>query len=292
MPAAVDLSDSCPYPGLRSFNFDEDDVFFGREAAAEHLAGRLRERKFLAIVGPSGSGKTSLVRAGLLSAFERMLSTPRHPLIIINFSPHRGKPLQSLAAALFRAVNKEFEEEAIASLQVGLATGALSISSYFASVNMPPETNVLLAVDQMEDVLAAGDDDEQIKTFIDIVLACLRGTSIHAVLTIQSERLGDFAEWPSLAGAVSDNLFLVPRLTTEQLRAAIEGPLSVRGGTAEPTLVMKLIEDSANTQDRLPLMQHALTRLWKAAKIREMERAPILTFADYYTIGGSTQAAL
>jgi hypothetical protein len=126
---------------------DEGDVFFGREAAVERLAERLSERKFLAIVGSSGSGKTSLVRAGPLSALERIQSPQRHRWLIINFSPHRGEPLRSLAAALLQAVNEELADEAIASLQAGLAAGTISISSYFTGVS--PETNVLFVVDQL-----------------------------------------------------------------------------------------------------------------------------------------------
>lgn len=118
MPAAADRTDSCPYPGLRSFEVDEGDVFFGREAAAERLAERLSERKFLAIVGSSGSGKTSLVRAGLLPALERMQSTPRDSWLIVNFSPHRGEPLRSLAAALLRAADKEPENPTISGRRI------------------------------------------------------------------------------------------------------------------------------------------------------------------------------
>ena len=59
-----------PYPGLRPFNRDEDEIFFGREAQVNQLLDKLADTHFLAVLGTSGSGKSSLVRAGLLPALD------------------------------------------------------------------------------------------------------------------------------------------------------------------------------------------------------------------------------
>src|SRR5215813_15477729 len=57
-----------PFPGLRSFEFDESHLFFGRDGQSEQLITKLGRTHFVAVVGTSGSGKSSLVRAGLLPA--------------------------------------------------------------------------------------------------------------------------------------------------------------------------------------------------------------------------------
>src|SRR5215472_8068786 len=57
-----------PFPGLRSFEFEESHLFFGRDGQSEQLITKLGRKRFLAVVGTSGSGKSSLVRAGLLPA--------------------------------------------------------------------------------------------------------------------------------------------------------------------------------------------------------------------------------
>ena len=70
-PGAQDsaiLSESNPFPGLRSFEPDEDHLYFGREHQIDKLLERLRATRFLSVVGTSGSGKSSLVRAGLVPA--------------------------------------------------------------------------------------------------------------------------------------------------------------------------------------------------------------------------------
>ena len=57
-----------PYPGLRTFEADEAEIFFGREEHVDDLLLRLQKNRFLGVVGPSGCGKSSLVRAGMIPA--------------------------------------------------------------------------------------------------------------------------------------------------------------------------------------------------------------------------------
>ena len=60
--------DVCPYRGLRAFEPDDAEFFFGRDRDVQRLIEKLKAGRFLAVLGPSGSGKSSLVRAGLLPA--------------------------------------------------------------------------------------------------------------------------------------------------------------------------------------------------------------------------------
>ena len=59
-----------PFPGLRPFQADDNSLFFGREDQVKALLSRLGRQRFLGVMGTSGSGKSSLVRAGLLPAFD------------------------------------------------------------------------------------------------------------------------------------------------------------------------------------------------------------------------------
>jgi hypothetical protein len=68
---AAEVERSNPFPGLRTFEPDEDYLFFGREEQIDELLRRLRTTRFLSILGSSGSGKSSLVRAGLVPALHR-----------------------------------------------------------------------------------------------------------------------------------------------------------------------------------------------------------------------------
>src|SRR5438132_6946662 len=57
-----------PYPGLRPFETEQSEFFFGRETQTDELLSRLASSRFVAVIGTSGSGKSSLVRAGLVPA--------------------------------------------------------------------------------------------------------------------------------------------------------------------------------------------------------------------------------
>ena len=71
MISAEDLVKLNPFPGLRAFNTDEADRFFGRQQQIKELAEKLNAVSFVAVAGASGCGKSSLVRAGLLSELSR-----------------------------------------------------------------------------------------------------------------------------------------------------------------------------------------------------------------------------
>ena len=59
---------SCPYKGLRSYNAQDAEAFFGRDQAIARCLARLADSPLLVVAGPSGSGKSSLIGAGVIPA--------------------------------------------------------------------------------------------------------------------------------------------------------------------------------------------------------------------------------
>ncbi len=55
-----------PYLGLRKFEVDDKDRFFGRDNWIVELTDYLKQKNVLLLLGASGSGKSSLVQAGLI----------------------------------------------------------------------------------------------------------------------------------------------------------------------------------------------------------------------------------
>ncbi len=90
-----------PYPGLRSFDREEGELFFARERNVEALRAILAERRLVVVLGGSGSGKSSLIRAGLLPVLntERRISGRNGNWYGVEFRP-RTDPLGELAVAL------------------------------------------------------------------------------------------------------------------------------------------------------------------------------------------------
>src|SRR6185369_3464252 len=89
-----------PFPGLRPFETEESNLFFGRDGQSDELLARLRRTRFLAVVGTSGSGKSSLIRAGLLPAlYGGLMGGAGSSWRIAIFRPG-SDPIANLAGAL------------------------------------------------------------------------------------------------------------------------------------------------------------------------------------------------
>ncbi|KGN32260.1 hypothetical protein N802_18020 [Knoellia sinensis KCTC 19936] len=82
-----------PYPGLRAFDVDDGEYFFGREKELDECLRRLHESGVLVLVGPSGCGKSSLVRAGIIASLRR--DGRRVELL-----PVRDRPVEALHSVL------------------------------------------------------------------------------------------------------------------------------------------------------------------------------------------------
>ena len=96
---------------------------------------------------------------------------------------------------------------------------------------------------------------------------------IYVVLTMRSEFIGSCAEFPGLAEAVNDGQYLVPRMTRDELRLAITGPVAVGGGQIAPRLVTRLLNEVGDDPDQLPVLQHALMRTWDEWASKRADRS-------------------
>jgi WD40 repeat protein len=278
-----------PYPGLRPFNRDEADVFFGRERHIDAMVNRLAQRRLLVVTGNSGSGKSSLVRAGLLEALETGLMAAAGPVWRFATLHPSDRPMTELARALAEALDSDRFPGDVALRRAGLERGPLSLVEEVRERPFTDNANLLIVVDQFEELFRfqglAG--REEAEAFVALLLASAqeRELPIYLVLTMRSDFLGHCARFEGLAEAVSDAQYLCPRLSREQTAEAIEGPAKVFAGAVESRLVARILNDMDPDPDQLPLMQHALMRLWGRAQTRD-RNAPKLRLDDYLDEGG------
>lgn len=262
-----------PFPGLRPFEAEESDRFFGREGDVSELLARLRHMRFLAVVGTSGCGKSSLIRAGLIAALTDGALPGDWRIAILR--PWQS-PISQLAAALSGGgaldVPAGAPEETAAVVKAILRKGSLGIIETLQRYPLPPGDNLLILVDQFEELFTFMDDpkikgaqDEArafIKLLLEVICPKYKGLPVYVALTMRSDFLGNCALFPGLADAINNGLYLLPQMEREQLRAAIKGPVEAGGGKISERLIDTLINDLRDDADQLPILQHAMMRLW------------------------------
>lgn len=105
------ISPHC-YPGLRSFNPNEERFFFGRRRNVTEIRAKLETERIVVVQGGSGTGKSSVIRAGLmprLSDSEALKGRPGN-WYKLEFRP-RTNPLESMAEAMASLVQEEFPNQ-------------------------------------------------------------------------------------------------------------------------------------------------------------------------------------
>ncbi|MFO1429518.1 MAG: WD40 repeat domain-containing protein [Candidatus Competibacteraceae bacterium] len=286
----------CPYPGLRPFRRDEAHLFFGREAQIEAMLAKLEDHRFLAVVGVSGCGKSSLVQAGLLPALEAGFLSNAGPDWRMAILRPGEAPFSRLAEALSQEAalgpERGGDPAAIAFLEAALRRGHLGLVEAVAETQLPEETHLILVVDQFEELFRyrrQAENSNDADAFVNLLLASTtvsgRSTPIYVVITMRSDFIGDCAVFAGLPERISESQFLTPRLTRSQYRAAIEEPARLFGGELAPELVNQLLNDISTDPDQLPVLQHALMRMWLRADVGSEHR---LTLLDYEAVGGLT----
>jgi hypothetical protein len=303
-----------PYPGLRSFRREESDLFFGREDCINTMVDRLATTRFLAVLGASGTGKSSVVKTGLLDALDLgLMSAAGSSWRVVDFRPG-GAPLRSLARRLLETeaggpeTSGNVSETDVALLRAFLVRGPRAVAEWCREGHLPEQANLLLLVDQFEELFRyqdyAGREEAEAVAAMLIECARQRRSSIYVVLTMRSEYLGGCALIEGLAEAISAGMFLIPRMSREQCRAAIVGPATVCGFAIDDALVGRLLNDLAafapwddrgtrdqlarlgRRADQLPLLQYCLNRMWVSARGGAPGLPIRLTLSDYERIGG------
>jgi energy-coupling factor transporter ATP-binding protein EcfA2 len=247
-----------PFPGLRSFEQDEHHLFFGREEQTGELLKKLSTHRFLGVVGTSGSGKSSLVRAGLL------------PKLRAGFMVNAGSnwrmavlrpgtaPIENLAKAIGESGLLGKGERAndpdlnllITVIDTTLRRGALGLVQLVQQAELPLTTNVLIVIDQFEELFrykeSHEDASEEAIAFVKLLLETAKhpGVSVYVVLTMRSEFLGKCAQFRDLPETINDSQYLIPRMTRDQLRLAIKGPIELGEADISPRLVNRLLNDT------------------------------------------------
>jgi hypothetical protein len=287
---------SNPFVGIRPFESTESLMFFGRQEQTMELLQRLHQYHFVAVTGGSGSGKSSLIRAGLIPSLKAgYLVNERDRWMIALMKPGQS-PLNNLAEALVEQLKKDDKELAATTLVASIKEKGTDAVLEVLEPLWGANTNFFLLVDQFEELFRFsmdGDDLEkknEATEFVNILLALSRQKElpIYIVITMRSDFVGDCANFSGLPEAMNQSQYIVPRLNRLQLKSTIEGPVKLYNGNIHPSLTTRLLNDVQVVKDELPLLQHALMRIWDYETT--VDKSGALDLNDYEKIGGIEKA--
>ncbi|MEM7351807.1 MAG: hypothetical protein AAF657_13500, partial [Acidobacteriota bacterium] len=291
-----------PYPGLRSFEPDEDHLFFGREKQIDDLLKRLRKSRFLSVVGSSGSGKSSVIRSGLIPALYSGMMTRAGSGWRVAILRPGDDPIGHLAKALndWDVLGPEDEDSAEMNrslLETTLRSSAVGLADAVRQSGMPRHENLLVVVDQFEELFRfkqstqKQDSRREALTFVKLLLEGTKvdDVAVYVVITMRSDFIGNCMDFPNLPEAVNEGQYLIPRMTRDELRVAITGPAAVAGGEISPRLVRTLLNEVGDNPDQLPILQHALMRTWDYWE-NHHDDGQAVDLEDYRAIGTMREA--
>lgn len=293
-----------PYPGLRPFKVNESHLFFGREGQTDEVLQKLSNHRFVGIIGPSGSGKSSFVYCGVLPIlFGGFLTNTGPNWDVIVLRPG-SSPIENLATALLEKdpthsnepeEDHEVRQKIITTLLRSNSNGLIeAIKQIKEATNM----NYLILVDQFEELFRYRDSAEHkyatddSHTFINLLMQAVNAEddAYYVAITMRSDFIGDCAQYAELTGKINDSHYLIPQLTREQKRKAIEGPASVAGGDIATRLVHRLLNDLGDNQDQLPILQHAMMRTWDYWSHNREGEDSVMDLKHYEAIGTMEEA--
>ena len=270
-----------PYKGLKKFEPEDKDCFFGRDQFITELANELEQTNLLLLLGASGSGKSSVVRAGLLSWLQKKYSSR---LVNLTFTPDQD-PFESLYASLLRyykqadaQVARDGREDTLTQVVTGLRR---SDSFWF------------IFVDQFEELFTTSQADKRDRFIGDLVrlttalklLGPTQDCPVKIVATMRADFLDRLSPYPMLVKATDKHRPLIAEMRVDELRQAIEQPAAHHGVVFATGLVEEIIKDVQGQAGYLPLLQYTLNLLWEHEAQRGAERQ---AFAQERTLYAQT----
>lgn len=186
------------YPGIRSFETDERELFFGRKKETQELFSLIKVKRSVVLFAKSGIGKTSLLNAGVIPLLTEDIYYP----IKVRFQHTGLSPAEMLRTAVEKLAEdvwlKKFGEERLQRMVQGrqpLLWEYLKAYGFEKKLNITP----ILIFDQFEEFFMHSPEHQQ--EFADCLADIIYGRTPKQILSEQASAI-----------TVGDDLFDLPEL--------------------------------------------------------------------------------
>ena len=287
-----------PFPGLRPFAPDEYHLFFGRETESSEVLRKLIDNRFVTVIGASGSGKSSLIYCGVLPRVKSLATQESGNWKVIAFRPG-NEPYVNLAEAIADQVPAHQKPSTTTEgIMLDMHLNADGITTALKK-NLQTGSNdkVLLVVDQFEEIFryskvaSSHSATVQAAGFVEKIVNAVNSSDagIYIIVTMRSDFIGECAHYQGLTQLINNSNYLVPHMSRNNYKSAIEGPIKYAGAQIDPKLVETLLDDIGDRTDQLPVLQHALMRTWTYWQELDEPGRPV-SYSDYDSVGTMSDA--
>ncbi|MEN9445003.1 MAG: hypothetical protein RIS47_1894, partial [Bacteroidota bacterium] len=279
--------------GFAPFYRGRNNFFKGRDTHVRQIIHQLEEKHVVVVTGASGDGKSSLVYAGIVpNAKAGFFRAHYNNWLLADFRPERT-PLNNLSNVLATCFEMDVEL-----VKEELELGFSSLVDLYKSTPFYIDTqadswknaseneqklrkskaaNLFILADQFEEFFTNSENfiqsnpSDESYTTVNLLLETARiayeeKLPIYVVLTMRSDFISQCVAFKGLPETIGFSQFFIPRLKRHELQQVIEEPAILSGGTISKRLTEILINELHDGFDRLPVLQHALNRLWLEAR--------------------------
>jgi WD40 repeat protein/energy-coupling factor transporter ATP-binding protein EcfA2 len=263
-----------PYLGLRKFEVDDKDKFFGRDKWIIELTNYLAKENVLLLLGASGSGKSSLIQAGLIPKLKDQWGSQ---LFNFTFVPDVD-PFESFYGCL---LTKYKQSEAKLARTVKEDTLIQVVQA------LKSDAQWLIFIDQFEEVFIRTPKTER-DIFIKNLIKLIENSdsSVKVIMTMRADFLDKLSPYPDLGKVHDSSSRMLTDMEDSDLRLAIAEPAARNGVIFEQGLIDTIIADFKQQAGSLPLLQYTLNLLWSKDDITDR----VLNTKTYQELGGVTGA--
>jgi hypothetical protein len=206
-----------------------------------------------------------------------------------------SEPFHALALALVPLYTQNLDNTdkiiQARKLAQALGDGKIPLADVFAQIHQNhPTQRVLLIADQFEELYTLCADQKIRHSFLDSLLVSFQSSAYQSqynhvlVATMRADFLGNALSYPAFGDVLKTDIKL-RSMNHHELSQVIAKPAEKLGVTFEGGLVERILDDVQDEPGNLPLLEFALTQLWKERKGKQ------LTHAAYQHIG-KVQGAL
>jgi WD40 repeat protein len=271
-----------PYIGLRAFEVDEWDRFFGRSTWTRIVVGNLVASRLTLLYGESGVGKTSLLQAGVEHELRQSTAngggrSRRTRLTPVVFRTWQGDPVAPLIARVWECAATDGEPPK-------------TLAKALRAVAEANSCRVVLILDQFEEYLLYHGNREGPASLPAQLARMLDEPRLPAaaLISIREDALSRLDPFKRAIPRLFDNLLHLERVEQASAAEAITGPIdwyNARRSNGEPVeieepLVEKILGLTAADGDHaageptveFAYLQLVLERLWKEARKEKTSR--------------------